>query len=168
LLAIEEYVTTKYGAKNKRGKGRCDIYIAEKTGHQEIEFEAKQKWPTLKLRPDSVKKWLKKGDEDANRNRDTEVQASLTFVVPKIRIGAKNEDHIALVNKIVEKALEAGIDGLHFWTSPESWKHESPDRAKGIPYRWPSLITLIRIAKVRGEKPSVLKANRLPISTSIT
>ncbi len=62
LLAIEEYVTIKYGAKNKHGNGRCDIYIAEKTGLQEIEFEAKQKWPTLNLRPNSVKTWLERGD----------------------------------------------------------------------------------------------------------
>lgn len=168
LLAIEEYVTTKYGAKNKRGNGRCDIYIAEKAGLQEIEFEAKQKWPTLKLRPNSVKTWLDKGDKDANRNRNTETQASLTFVVPKIPVEVEDEQHIKLVNKIVEKALETGIDGLHFWTSSESWKHESPDRAKGIRYRWPSLITLIRVSKVRGEKPSALKASRLPLSISVT
>ena len=161
LISMEEFVTRKYGAKNKATTGRCDIYIGEKTGKNAIEFEAKQKWPTPKFYQSSVRKWLEAGDKDANRNRNIDVQASLTFVVPEIPESMTEDVHVNMVNKIVRAALEVGIDGFHVWSSNKSWEHSSAGRSSSAKFHWPSLITLVRISRMRGETSAYLQKNRL-------
>lgn len=165
LISMEEYVTRKYGAKNKATFGRCDIYIGEKNGKNAIEFEAKQKWPTPKFYQSSVRKWLEAGDKDANRNRNVDVQASLTFVVPELPHSVTEEMHVNMVNKVVRAALEAGIDGFHVWSSNQSWEHRSTGRSSSARFRWPSLITLVRISRTRGVSSAYLRENRLSPST---
>ncbi|HBS21519.1 MULTISPECIES: hypothetical protein [Thalassospira] len=169
LLAMEEYVTVKTHRTDPKEEaaGRCDIYIAEKAGPKAIEFEVKQKKIKFRYHTGSVKKWLLNGDNDSKRNSNTTIQASLTFVVPMIAPDKTKEDHTSLVNRIVKEALETGIDGLHFCMPSNTWNHLAKDVGPGSDYRWPSLITLIRVSKVRGKELSASNINRLPRSISI-
>ncbi len=164
LISLEEYVTTKYD-EDTESYGRCDLYVCPKSGPDDIEFEAKQKWPTH-LRKNTVEQWLLNGDKDAFRNRNAIIQASITFVVPKVDLNCDKDKFDNFVKEIVDSALEVGIDGLHFWSSEESWGHSSEARSGGSKSRWPCLITLIRIVNIDKAKRSI-KKNRLPLGISV-
>jgi hypothetical protein len=159
LVSIEEFVTKKYD-EDQAKYGRCDLYVSPKVGPYDVEFEAKQKWPT-RLSEGLVAEWLQEGHSDALRNRDAIIQASITFVVPRFKLHSNVEQYRETAEFIVNSALDFGIDGFHVWSSRESHEHKSKPRFGEGKCRWPFVVTLIRIANVKGEKRSIKKM-RLP------
>ncbi|MBP3125880.1 hypothetical protein [Thalassospira sp. ER-Se-21-Dark] len=169
LVSFEEYVTKKRKGEDLKN-GRCDLYVSQKRGDRNIEFEAKERLLVSRTSDDQIRSWLKEGDNDAACNEAADIRASLTFVMPRVpeKEGVTQETHIALVQNALDVALSEGIHAAHFWCHPRAWDVTGVPRRGGVPSRWPSLLTLIRVVSVNENYEFSVGPNCLtnPISLS--
>ncbi|GAA0622806.1 hypothetical protein [Thalassospira tepidiphila] len=162
LISMEEYVTKKYVGEEEND-GRCDLYICQKRGQRTVEIEAKQRLLVPGTRDGTIKGWFLEGDLDACKNQGADLQASLTFVMPRVPVSAEftEEEYLEVVQNALNIAMESGIHAVHFWCHPKAWKHEEEPRGGGEMARWPGLLSLLRVVNLSEDGEAKVGPNTL-------
>ncbi|MBO6807901.1 hypothetical protein [Thalassospira sp.] len=169
LISMEEYLTKKY-VGDQENDGRCDLYVCQKKGTRTIELEAKQRLLVPKTRDGTINGWFISGDLDASKNQGADLQASLTFVMPRLPVSKKvtEKDYLQLVQNAVNLAMESGIHAVHFWNPPEAWQHKEIPRNGEERCRWPGLLSLIRLVKLDKNGKTRVAPNTLSSPINLT
>lgn len=159
LVGLEEYVSWK-GRGEDTFRGRADLWVCSLEADTDIAIEAKQNWPGLGVRSKTVTEWLNTAEAAACQNYDAKLRAGMTFLVPCLTPTASREQVVTLFRRLHDDALRHGVDALAWWLPEAAMTHSSPNRNTGEDCMWPGVLTVLRVARVRGGRVSS-KADRL-------
>jgi len=162
MIAIDEYITVKNkSGSNDASKGRGDLWCRAKDGNS-VGIEAKQY--TGLYNKGKIINSIEKSQKDAQNCTQSYIESGLAFIVPAINEKDTYEDFLGNVRRIHDDALNFGVDLIAWWGSKTAFKvcqRSRYEKDDGY-YRWPGIISIMRIGKACDDQNKDVSYDHLP------